>query len=536
MGAYTTKKEQIQYFLEENLRKLFEGITYEENQMKLDEKKINPKEELNTLYIRYKNEITGFKIPNEDVEDLLPYAESFNEKRFWLIDKNPKVRLQNGQQLISQDGQSFVVKAGEYLNGGFLNEDISNDRHGALEKVSDNANKFVYVYRNKKIEKPNIKLYVSIEGEYAIKIFHKPFVRIYFNLLPDKDTILAWANYLQKTFNEHRIPFQLKYPLNLKSYIYSDSGVLYVSQNHFHIVISLLNDVFEHLSDLKILGQSVPLFTLQLGKGIGFAEDPFFVKDSFGEHRCKLILELLKKNNLSSGENRKAEIEKIKNELESKGYENGFFRNSNTNYQYDFEKNLIKVPTVVESEVGTKLPKNNYKKDKEKHSSYKDLYEEYRKNLGRYRFLTLAENYAKDLIEKAIFVAEKEVYTSEKDGYQWITYDETTNESKKKMAFYRLVNDEEKYMIQYFLKKLSEVSKNNYYNTHASRIHIKKEAVKEPSQPSDYKKILQSLQDFINKNPKQVKVIEKVQDTINKIKDTDYLSQSDENSKKGSVI
>lgn len=547
MGKSTTQKELIQYSLEEQLKKLFEGITYENDQMKVGVKKINPKEELDTLYRRYKNEIVGPEFPNEEVEDLLPYAESFNEKRFWLVDENPKVRLQNGQQLVSQDGQSFVIKAGEFLNGGVLNDGISEDRQVALERVKTKANKFVYVYRNKKIEKPNSKLYVSIEGEYAIKIFYKPFVRIYFNLLPDKDAILAWVNYLQKTFNEHRIPFQLKYPFNLKNYIYSDSGVLYVSQNHFHIVILLLNDVFEHLADLKILGESVPLFTLQLHKGIGFAEDPFFVKDSFGEHRCKLILEVLKKNNLNSDDiARKITIDKIATEIENKGYGNGFFRNPNTNYKYDFIENSIVVPlfkTFWSSKTYSNAKKASqklffkpeivakaslhidsfYRKYNDKYFSYKDLYEEYRNRSGKYRFLALAENYAKELIEKAILDAKKS-----KDEYQWITYDEGTDESKRKIVFYRLVDEDEKAMIQYFLLKLAEVSKNEYYRTHALKITTKGGIIKEPAQAGDYDKLFQSLQDFIAKNPKQVEVLEKIQKTIDEIKSIKDLSGLDE--------
>ncbi len=447
--------------IREQIVALLKAFRLDKSGLSKGETKIQPSMQVNEIYFSYKNEIKSRVLEkNEEIEKIKPFVEAFNEKRFWFVENSSskKISLNDGELLVSQDGQSIIAKPGEYLKGGRFIKEQPNTQGPTLDNLGSNkiSYEFVYLYRTKKFDTKNENLYVNIEGDYSVKIFGKPMIRFYFNLKPDKDGILAWSEYLTQTLNSYRIPFQLKYPLNLNNYKYSDSGVLYVSQNHYELVASIISNVylkFKYESIYSIIDDSVPLFTQKLYPGIAFAEDPYFAdkKESFGMQRCKLIFDTIiaqqftwtndeELNNLA------VTIEEI---LISQGYSHEFFRNPNTNYQYDFEKSF----NLPQKYSHTK--ENFAIQNQGKYLSQWGI-------IGRERYLSIARAYADELMERAIWNPSEKYYF-------WITYDQNP---VNKDGFYRIISRQEIKLIRYFLYKLSDfVEDKNHYRNFARKTY-----------------------------------------------------------------
>lgn len=505
--------------LKEQLKTLFKSICYDGITIKKNGVVINEEDFMNLLQYRYEN-------PNENnpslegyIETVLPFTEIFNEKRFWLIENNEdilnKIHLENGQQLVSQDGQSIIVNAGEYLNGGFLIDEKKED--------DDTYNRFTYLFRNKKIDRPEkINYYVNVEGDFAVKVFNKPLIRFYFHLLPQKEKILEWAKYIQDYLNKYRIPFQLKYPFNLNNYEKSDGGVLYVSQNHFPLVVPLINQIAIKYKEL--LHAKVPLFVLKLYDGVGFAEDPFFSDDSFGTHRRKMIWEDIIKKIITPNDHCVALgsdefVNKIIVQLNKLGYSKGLYLNSFTDFSYNFKSHMgaVEMSSLVLSQKPSStttlgLITKNIAKIK---AQYIDLIDDF----GRMRFQEVAQNYGKDLVEKAIWNAKT-------DTYYWLCYDQDGNGNH----FYRTTTNQELHVLKLFLSLLSEDTKDDYYQKIADKIILQPEVnlpinnVKEVTKVLD---IIYSHNDDNKENERVLEIIDEIQRSINDLKNPTKLEKED---------
>jgi hypothetical protein len=84
------------------------------------------------------------------------------------------------------------------------------------------------------------------------------------------------------------VPFRFKCFIAEPQHDRSDGGVLYFPKEYFGIAAELLAEFVPGLIDR--LGESTPLFTKPVARGIGIAEDPSN-GESFGQHRCRLIAE-----------------------------------------------------------------------------------------------------------------------------------------------------------------------------------------------------------------------------------------------------
>jgi hypothetical protein len=68
----------------------------------------------------------------------------------------------------------------------------------------------------------------------------------------------------------------------------SDAALLYLARRYVHIGVEILVDIRRRIQ-LQLL-DNVPLFTMKLGPGLAFAEDPGN-SESFGTARCRLLAE-----------------------------------------------------------------------------------------------------------------------------------------------------------------------------------------------------------------------------------------------------
>lgn len=388
------------------------------------------------------------KLIDESVEKLFPHLQEFNENKFWIISEDPKIKLNTDQLLVEKNSQKLIIGKGDYLKGGSFQDKYStNNRLTVPSETSTSklkAKKFVYLINPTKSfnptkafdpTKPEENLEIGVESANTVYINEKPIIRFYFNLRPNKEGILAWSQFLSSQLDSFGIPFRFKYRENLKDYIFCDSGVLYIAQNNFNIVTNIIKEVygiFKANKQYDILRDEVPKFTRQIYDGIGFAEDPFFTEQSFGEQRCNLLIEII--DSQSSISDKKVLLKNVTDILVDKGYSvDEFYRNPQSNYKYDWDKFVSEFPN-----------------DRYPFTFHKTNLPQWA-NKERLKYLKIAQKYANELCQKAIWLSP--------NCCTWITYDYDKNN-----GFHRLLYNDEKRIIRYFLFKVGDFSvEKNYY-------------------------------------------------------------------------
>lgn len=419
--------------LNDELQILLEN--YIENEFVDTEKILKDPEEWKILYEKYINPISEKpydSLKNIMIEEVNPYFLRYNIKRFWFKDTESKIAVKDDEIVAFQDGVKVILKPGDYINGGEVDyvEDITKEKY----------KEFVYLYLPQKIQKPSDNFYLHTHGDYLLRNYYQPIIRFYFSLDPTKlKEIRYFIQLIRNYFNDRKIPFQLKTPYTLDNFNRTDTLVLYIAQNHYFYTREFIKKLRDIGNREKILRNKLPLFVKVLSEGtiigegeecvngIGFAEDPFFTEDSFGQQRCKLIIEAI--NNLSKTENT-VSTQSIIDYLNTKeGYNiDEFYRNPHTNFDYSFEyfDNNSNIPL----------------------SSTWDL--KYL-TIFKYRFLEVARDYALELMERAVWLSEND--------FTWISY--SVEENNK--GNYQLLNEQEKSEIVWALDRVLKVKSNREY-------------------------------------------------------------------------
>lgn len=381
----------------------------------IDSEKIlkDPKEWI-SLYENYENPAS--EKPYDDlkgikVEDVNPYFLKYNIKRFWFKDDESQIVVENDEIVAFQDGVRIILKAGSFIDGGEVDyvEDISKEKY----------KEFVYLYLPKKIQKPSENFYLHTHGDYLLRNYYQPIIRFYFSLEPKSiEEVNNLIKEIRDYFNSRKIPFQLKTPYTLDNFNRCDTLVLYVAQSHYFYVWEFIKGLKKYggQGNKKILRNQLPLFVKELYKGVGLAEDTFFTEDSFGQQRCKLIIEAI--TTLSKDEN-KVSIQNIIEYLEKQGYNvDEFYRNPYTGFEYKFNEPVVEpLPFKLEW---------RYKKY---------LYG---------KFNDVARDYALELMERAIWLDDTD--------FTWLSYEEKGS--------YKPLNEKEKQEIFWFFDRLIKIKEN----------------------------------------------------------------------------
>ena len=111
-------------------------------------------------------------------------------------------------------------------------------------------------------------------------------VRFYWNVT--EAGAVPLTRLLTQTLNRFEVPFRFKCLAHHSLFPRTDAAVLYVSKRFYRITADLLLDIHREVASL--LGESTPLFTRRLAKGLAFAEDPGS-GESFGMSRCRILAE-----------------------------------------------------------------------------------------------------------------------------------------------------------------------------------------------------------------------------------------------------
>jgi hypothetical protein len=112
-------------------------------------------------------------------------------------------------------------------------------------------------------------------------------VRFYWNL--DAQAAAPLMNLVTTSLNQRHIPFRLKVVDSETGYSRTDAGVLYVYRDDQEVVVELVEEIYEQLTPCP--KWRTPAFALALAPGLGFAENPLDLTESFGTARCDLLAE-----------------------------------------------------------------------------------------------------------------------------------------------------------------------------------------------------------------------------------------------------
>lgn len=127
--------------------------------------------------------------------------------------------------------------------------------------------------------------YHAFGEERAVDPGDAPPVRFYFNIQPTGAAQLLAQ--LTGMLNRYQVPFQFKIPVSTGGFARVDAAVLYVSRRFLPIVLMAVPAIVADLKDH--MEADIPLFSLRLADGIGFAEDLGDPTISFGQVRCRQI-------------------------------------------------------------------------------------------------------------------------------------------------------------------------------------------------------------------------------------------------------
>ncbi len=403
------------------------------------------------LYEEYLNKIDiTTQFIESNVESIKPYHFKYNIRRFWFREADAKIAIAPNEILVSQEGVKVILKEGEYTNGGELE---------SIEPIKDpkDVRDFVYVYRPQKFFTQKNNMYVYTHGEFLLRNYDEPIIRFYFSLEPRRESVQQFIEKIKDFFNERRIPFNMKTPLKLQNFGRSDTLVLYLAQNHYFYVREFINELRNFALKKVILRTNIPLFVKEIYQGIGFAEDPYFVDDSFGNQRVKLIIKVI---NDQLDLKQKVTIDSILKGIANEGYNvKEFYRNPHTNFDYNFEN--FSEPISLNPQYKFKVGNPYYFFDYNK----------------------LALEYALDLIGRAVWNNENE------SKLIWFSYKEDDGKNER----YKVISEDESNDIYWFLSKIVQIKSNRRYFTDAILKIIDDKTIQNESN-DNYKKRVDNIQ------------------------------------------
>jgi hypothetical protein len=180
----------------------------------------------------------------------------------------------NGQIWAEKAGVIRVLLPGEYMN--FNGPGVPLKAGGSVT---------IFAAKESTTLQPGLYFAFS---ETVMASDHLDIVRFYWNI--DSEGVVELLRLVSREMNRFQVPFQFKGSIYKHGYDRRDSAVLYLQRKFFPIVKELVLGWSQvcalHLRD------DVPLFTLQVEKGVGLAEDPG-TGESFGMNRCRHIADAM---------------------------------------------------------------------------------------------------------------------------------------------------------------------------------------------------------------------------------------------------
>jgi HopA1 effector protein family len=268
--------------------------------------------------------------PCEQLSNEAPTAEEIKANIKALRNaNNSKESFDEGWQLQQQQEESdilFAEKGNDIVQlkpGEYLNEYAG--RNSTQRKVK--------LYRPSELAGEHEAFYFAY-GNAVTNTDDDFIARFYFNSGFEGNVKLM--ELFTEFLNPFSVPFIFKCLVHPHFYNRSDTSVLYLNKQFVNFVFEYISSIY---ADIKPeVRDSLPLFVLQLGMGIGFAEQPPSINESFGTHWSKMIAAGIMKAYEAGVEHTHWLHEVLKHIQQHHGYTDHqlYYKNPNSHYPYSF--------------------------------------------------------------------------------------------------------------------------------------------------------------------------------------------------------
>lgn len=267
--------------------------------------------------------------PNDDVHNIQQTQNHWQETKDFV----QELSLANNSEV----GFDRGWKVNENTAGGLISIEKNGYKRSALagqyvsstSLFSENSGQFIDLQTLKETFNYNNAFYF-VFGQTQEFEENSFLVRFYFNLQAKGAAQLIQI--LTQELNTQLIPFQFKCLRHPSMYNRADSAVLYISKRYAETAFQILSDYENELNKWTNVG--VPLFTLELMQGVGFAESPLQSHVSFGQSRSEVIAKAIILHKELSGED---QVKKVHEFIQNAGLNPAtIWRNPRTYFPYQF--------------------------------------------------------------------------------------------------------------------------------------------------------------------------------------------------------
>ena len=250
-----------------------------------------------TLYARCYARSIGEVVPSPETdEDLTPALMAANQSRAgWDFGWRADQALDDGRILARKAGAARAFRPGQYIT-----------LRGPGSKVEEGDAIQVFCAAGADLQ---AGFYYAF-GETAPEFDEfDDVLRFYWNVPAEAAARLM--ELVTGEFNRWQTPFRFKCGRNSAVCGRRDAAVLYVQRPYYPMAARLVERIHAEIG--AQLRDGVPLFTLRLARGLGFAEEPgesFGQHRSFGQDRCAILAEAM----LAA-----RTVEQVRRQFESRG-------------------------------------------------------------------------------------------------------------------------------------------------------------------------------------------------------------------------
>lgn len=277
----------------------------------------------NSLYVHTESESV---VDSQYEDDFINHLSKSN---------NGKGTWEEDWQLIGHDNErgKFIVQKNK-INFWVNEHDVIFDEHSVVIGMP------CTVKIEKEVRHLNSHFYMVLGNatKKDIPVYEDTMLRFYWNLQPDG--AVKYIKLVTESFNQQSILFRTKVLSDPFSYNRADAGVLYIDNSQLNVAIPYIREIHKEIK--PYLKNNVPLFSKQIAKGLGFAEDPAN-GNSFGISRSTIIAHAMYDSFLNGKRDTNDIIQIIEKYFENEGINSQFpyAKKNRLTYYEDFFKHNI---------------------------------------------------------------------------------------------------------------------------------------------------------------------------------------------------
>ncbi len=234
-----------------------------------------------------------------DFRSALSMANTTTERwsRNWMVEQV----MPGGQYLVTKNNRYKLVYPGEFITAEY--------QPGLPQQGTR-----VSIYCQKEATTLQPAFYFAFSQEPADQQPLYTTLRFYWNL--KSSGAVKLTGLLTSKLNNYSIPFSFKCLNSPGLYTRTDAMVLYITKPYYAITAQIISTIYPQIENE--LNDHTPLFTKELDKGLGLAEDPG-TGESFGMMRCALVARGIYNAFQSGGGSNKEKMQQVENVFNEAG-------------------------------------------------------------------------------------------------------------------------------------------------------------------------------------------------------------------------